>query len=414
MKVLISAYACNPQKGGEDSNGWNLAYQVAKSGHEVWCLTASFSRENILQKIEQVNLPNLKFIYVDVPRWVHRMYYYQVGVYYHYLVWQNRAYKIAKELHQEHTFDIVHHITLASPQLGTGLWKLPIPFMYGPLGGGQFPPRPFKRFFYNWWRMEILRYWTSHFMLKFHKNTYKAIQKSELIYVTNDETNQLIRKHGGEQVEYFLDTSLPEEFFPNSYPEREPQKKLKILWVGRLFARKGLPLVLEALGKLDPSIPFTFTIVGDGPMRNFVPKWIRENGLESKVDWRGRLPWQEVKKVYLNHDIFMFCSLRDSFGSQLLEAMAYGLPIITLNHQGARVFVPEEASIKVDVVDVNKTLEELKDAVTYIHQNPEERRRMGKAAYDFAITQTWAHKVQKVLKAYKALTESQSQEEKLV
>jgi glycosyltransferase involved in cell wall biosynthesis len=145
------------------------------------------------------------------------------------------------------------------------------------------------------------------------------------------------------------------------------------------------------------------TVLGGGFLSDRVPGWIRKNGLEERVDYRGQVSWQEVKNQYLKSDLFIFTSLRDSFGSQLLEAMAYGLPIITLNHQGARDFVPEGCSIKVPVVDPKETINALARAVEYLYGNPEKRLEMGRIGYEFALNQTWLKKALKISEYYEEI-----------
>ena len=400
MKLLVSAYACNPNKGSEQGNGWNLAYQMSKLGHEVWCFTNTKGKEDIEAFLENEPNENLHIVFVEVPNILEKLYKYQPGVYLHYVYWQRKASNIALKLHKKVRFDLIHHITLASPQLGSGMWKLGIPFVYGPLGGGQVAPKNFERYFYQWIKQEKRRDQVSNLLLKYNKNTYKALKKADLIFVTNEETHDLVSQFKPQRVEYFLDTSLPETFFPDQLPERKTDGPIKLLWVGRIFARKGLPLVLEGLAKVDQTIPFELTIVGDGPLGYKVPELIKESGLQENVNWVGRIPWHEVKEAYMNHDVFLFCSLRDSFGSQFLEALAYGLPVVTLNHQGTKIFVPDEASIKVDVNHPDETTQQIANAIKELYQNPEKRVQMGKHGFEYAANKTWTKKAVEINQKY--------------
>jgi hypothetical protein len=47
MRVLLSAYECEPNRGREQGRGWNCVLQLAKLGHEVWVLTPLRNQELI-------------------------------------------------------------------------------------------------------------------------------------------------------------------------------------------------------------------------------------------------------------------------------------------------------------------------------------------------------------------------------
>lgn len=177
----------------------------------------------------------------------------------------------------------------------------------------------------------------------------------------------MARKNGSRNTEIWVDVGLPKEFFPKETPKRNRQKELRILWVGRLFPRKGLPLVLAALGKIKNKVPFHFTIIGDGPMKKHLPDWIRENNLEKEVRYQRYVSWEKLEEAYSSHDLFMFCSLRESCGAQYLEAMAFGLPIVTLNLHGGRTLIPNNAGIKVEVSSSKQVLNDLGYAVEFLY-----------------------------------------------
>lgn len=80
--------------------------------------------------------------------------------------------------------------------------------------------------------------------------------------------------------------------------------------------------------------------------------------------------------------------------------MASGLPIVTLNHQGARAFVPPEAGIKVPVTNPQETVNAIAQAIRELWRSPELRERMGRAAWEFARTQTWERHAARMTEFY--------------
>lgn len=372
----------------------------AKLGHEVWCLTTVEGKENIEAEVKKLALPNLHIVFVEVPKLIDLAFKYHLGFYLHYVVWQQYAFRKAKALDKNVDFDLVHHVTIGSLQLGTSLWRLNKPLFFGPAGGGQSAPKAFRKYFYKWWKEEVARSLISKLLLAINPDVKKTMRYASLVLTTNEDTYYMASKAGALNPQMFLDTSLPEDFFPTTCPVRTPTETLKILWVGRLFARKGLPVVLEALSRVRPELKFELTILGDGLMHDFVPQWIQEYKLTGKVTWKGLVPWEEVQEAYTKHDLFMFCSLRDSSPAQFLEAMAYGLPIITLDLHGGKALVPDAASIKVPVSSPEQTSYELARAVERLYDNPNLRNQMGKVGYNFAKTQTWPIKTKHINNLY--------------
>ena len=402
MKLLLSAYACEPNKGSELGNGWNWALECARLGYEVWCLTTPDGKANIEAELNLVKEPNLHMVYVSVPEWVNKASNYQAGVYLHYLYWQQVAYKKAKELSQKINFDVVHHITLGSLQMSTALWRLKKPLIFGPVGGGQKAHGALKKYFYHWLKMEVARDIVSMLLVKFNPNVRNTMRYASKILVTNEDTYKLARDNGASNPEMFLDTSLPESFYPKQMPQRNRTGVLKILWVGRVYPRKGLPLVLDALSKVRKDLNFELTLIGDGPAGYMIPQWLKQFELEDKVKVMGQVPWEKVQQAYLTHDLFFFCSLRDSFASQYLEAMAYGLPLISLNLYGVKAFVPDNAAIKITPTTAEQTCEELAKAVEYFYDNPEELKRYGENAFVYAKEHTFKKKIDQISAYYNA------------
>jgi glycosyltransferase involved in cell wall biosynthesis len=208
------------------------------------------------------------------------------------------------------------------------------------------------------------------------------------------DTLRLVKRLGANRGHLTADTAVPPGYADHAAPRTlTVGETLRIVWVGRLFPIKGLRLALEALSSVR-DVPWHLTIVGGGRLAPEVPGWLRELTIESRVDWLGQISWREVKDAYQKAHIMLFSSLRDSMGAQLYEALGSGLPVVALNHHGARDMLPGSAAVKVDVGTPQETIGNLSTAIRHINANPETVHQMSEAALEFAATHTWEKKVQ--------------------
>ena len=404
MKVLLSAYACEPNRGSEEGFGWNWSTHLAREGHEVWVATRPLAREAIERELAERPIPNLHFIYIDIPDRYKRFIKGLFGVYAHYFLWQRAAYREATAFLEKEDVDLVHHVTWGSLIGGSWMWRLQKPFIFGPVGGGQVAPKTFKEYFPTRWRQESLRTWITEHIMPLHPTVRRMLRHTDILLATNSETLEAALGMGARSARLFLDTGLPSHYFGEEAKTEFREDRLNILWVGRLLERKALQLSLQTVAKLE--IPFSMTILGDGPQDHLAPQWIEELGLEDNVKWLGRVPWSDVQRAYQEHEVFLFTSLRDSFGSQLLEAMSNGLAIVTLDHQGGRDFVPNGAGIRVPPTQPDKTIVELAEALTSIYQNPQNLKAMSKTGLEFARRHEWSLKAAQMSEMYRSLVKS--------
>ena len=115
--------------------------------------------------------------------------------------------------------------------------------------------------------------------------------------------------------------------------------ELRILYVGSGFARKGVPALIEAAGKLK--IPFRLFIVGKG-RTSALKRRAERLGISERVVFSG--PVRDVEKYYLGCDVFAFPTLYDPFSNATLEAMACGLPVVTSAFNGVSELIEEGES----------------------------------------------------------------------
>ncbi|WP_405415797.1 glycosyltransferase [Maribacter sp. Asnod1-A12] len=110
----------------------------------------------------------------------------------------------------------------------------------------------------------------------------------------------------------------------------EKNKILKLITVGSLTSRKGHLRIIKVLKDLQ--IPFTYTIVGDGELKEEIYNTIELYSLTEKV---RHIPFSnEVSKLLQEHDLFLLGSFVEGFPNVLLETCAVGTPVIAFNAPG--------------------------------------------------------------------------------
>jgi glycosyltransferase involved in cell wall biosynthesis len=400
MRVALVGHACSPYFGSEPGLTWNWAKHLARH-HEVHVVThpqysVDIDKETAL--LPEGSRPIFHYVNLEsrFDPWVPLRG--EQGIRLHYRFWQPRATKCVAELAADKKFDLVHHVSWAAFNHPPTLWKTGLPFVWGPVGGGQTWPTRFldyagKRAMLE--RGRKLAVWLS----KWNPNIISALKAAELIFATNHETADLIRRVGvSRRMEMYFDNGTPAARLLDR-PHAPRPGPITLLWAGRCEPRKGLPIALRALAQARHR-DVKLVVAGDGPDKANSEALARQLNIQDRVSFLGRVQWQRMFDLFDEASVFLFTSLRDSTGSVVLEAMARGLPIITLDHHGIGYLVTNEFGVKVPVAEPEQTVGDFAAAIDRLAADSALRYRMGEEALRVAAANMWDQRAARMTQWY--------------
>lgn len=194
------------------------------------------------------------------------------------------------------------------------------------------------------------------FVNKYQMEKCGALDKSVFIPngidpVTRSESTSFLEKHGIRQGEY-------------------------LLAVGRLTPEKGLEYLVEAANRL-PQVQ-QVVIAGASDHDSAYREQLEKLDTRKKVVFTGFTIGEDLRQLYSHARCFVLPSVNEGFPMVMLEAMAYGLPILCSDIPGTRqVDLPEEDYFTVKDVD------SLCNAITRLLDAPNERRHYDLEKYDW-------------------------------
>jgi glycosyltransferase involved in cell wall biosynthesis len=387
MRILATAYACRPGFGSEDGNGWWLADQLRRFG-DVWVMTPSHNRESIEASFrapparEQSERGRINFVYVDVPGWAADSKPANRWRRTHYNLWQLRIVQVARRLEREVGFDVVHHLTYGQYWSGSWMGTLGIPFVWGPVGGGESAPAALVAALPDDGRRYERNRDLARSVGRRTLPVARAARGATLALAATDETRRAIELLGARRVEVMPTGALPDgDYASLSSIRRAPAEDgFRIMCVGRLEHWKGFHLAVEAFATFAREAPDSeLWIVGDGPAHAHLRELARLHRLEDKVLLLGRLPRSEVLDRLARTHALAHPSFHDSAGWATLEAAAAGLPVICLDLGGPALQVTADTGIKVSVDDAPHIVAALADGFATLAADPCHAARLGAA-----------------------------------
>ena len=124
-------------------------------------------------------------------------------------------------------------------------------------------------------------------------------------------------------------------FMPSSKKQSFADGVLRLVSVGSLLENKNHVFQIEVVKILvDRGVKITLNMVGDGVTRDKVMQKIKDCGVEAQVQLHGNV--NNVEEYLWQSDIFIHSAFSEAFGLVLLEAMAAGLPVVSLDGGGNR------------------------------------------------------------------------------
>ncbi len=404
LKILLIAYACEPDSGSEPGTGWNTALSLAKR-NEVTVATRANNRipvEAALARIDEEKRPS--FLFLDPPAWTLRLKSRRImptQIFYYF--WQR---EVARQLRSSgECYEVLHQITFNSFEVPPmAFHDLSGAKVWGPIGGGQTAPEGLIDCFgpegtrKERWRNRRVRLSAKSPWVR------KALHCSDHVFFANAETHALLGAHCEGKSGLMIDVGVDiKKFSPGT--ESPKGSGVTFLAAGRLDPRKGISLIIEAFAELESDCPDAhLLIVGDGPERSRLESIVAAHGLDERITLTGVVGHEMMRRSFETADVFVFPSLRDTSGAVVLEAMAMSLPVVCLDHQGGAQMVGDDRGLRVSVGSHKATINGLRDAMIHLAKNSGLRHELGKNAQEWvAANYDWSIKAAKFEAIYHEL-----------
>jgi glycosyltransferase involved in cell wall biosynthesis len=409
VKVLIGAYACEPSQGSEPAVGWHWAQEAVRAGHDVWVVTRRNNRRAIEAALTASEGRAPHFEYLDLPRpllWAKRRFGH-LGLLLYYYCWQVALIAVARRLHRRVGFDVAHHVTFVSDTLPSGLCVLPVPFVWGPVGGSthRLPHSialdlpPYAR------RHERVRVTLQLLLRRVDPFVALTRWRAKLILVYTQEALAALSRRERRRARVIVHIGVSEDEPPHRSARAPDPGRLRILTGGRLVHWKGHDLLIEGFARFirnTPDAGGVLTITGTGRYRPALEALAAREGVGDRIEFVGLLPRREdVFALMDDCDLFALPTLRDGPPVALLEAMAFGLPVLCLDLGATAELVPDGVGMKIAPKSRESVVAQIAEACAWTSEHSADAVAMGMAARRYALVHhDWSRIGEEIERAY--------------
>lgn len=386
MRILISAYACNPYGGSEPGVGWTAVCRIARN-HDVWVLTDIHNKpgwdkgreEGVIPSNVQVRFVRERASAIRNPFIAH------IDSWLSYAAFNRLVLQAAEAWHREVGFDLCHQVTIAAWRMPSPLWRLPIPFVWGPIGGAGYIPAAFRGMLSVSSRLfERARDFQT--ALASRTRAFRdCIRESAVVFAANEETEEFLKPFRGDKPLVRLPiASLPAEKVARfKRPENVllPGGPLQLFAGGNMEGRKGVSLALKALAMVkEAGVDFHYTIGGGGPEIASLKTLAMRLGLAAQVTFHSGFGGDDYVRQLQATDVYFLPSFRESTPVTLLEACLAGCYPVVADTSAQGEIVRMAGGKAIPVKDMDSLIKGLAEAVIWCAQHRDELRQLAAAS----------------------------------
>jgi glycosyltransferase involved in cell wall biosynthesis len=399
MRILLSAYACEPYRGSEPGVGWNWASELQRHGNSLVVLT----RTSLRPKIEQFfsanpTAPRPEFVYYELPAPL--LYLFRKGwlpeqIYY--VIWQMFCVPTARQAAQDHKSELVWHVTLGTIRLPCFLWRLGKPFVYGPAGGGERTPFNMRTDYSLYAHAKDNLRDALNWLSRIDPMMRAVFAKADLILARTPESAQFVSRRLRDKVRIVHEVGVVQVA-----PADAVRTSLRrVLYVGNFRYWKGVRIAMRAFGEfIRLGGVGRFTMVGQGPEEPMLRQLAKDANVDHLIDW---IPWMEQRhlwRIYDEHDVFLFPSLHDSGGTVVVEALSRGLPVVCIDLGGPGQIVNNDAGFVQPTAGrtAPEVSVELGRVLKRLFDDPAEFKRLSAGALAHAEDFRWSARAARALR----------------
>ena len=275
-------------------------------------------------------------------------------------------------------YDLVHRVTPLSPTVSSPIARrckeAGIPFLMGPINGGL----PWPRGFDAERRQE--REWLSYVRgaYKMMPGRRRTLEAASAIIVGSQHTLTEMPDGVRGKCIYMPENGVDLARFP-AQPNRQPNRPLRCIFVGRLVPYKCPDVLIEAAEPLLARNDLSLEFCGDGPMMGALRQQAKDLGLTESITFHGNVPHTELQRIFSKADLFTFPSIREFGGAVVIEAMALGVVPLIVDYGGPSEHVTQETGFAVPVGSREDIAASFRRQLETIVANPDQLPAMARA-----------------------------------
>lgn len=388
-KVLISAIACDPYGGSEALHGWLACHSLAALG-DLWLLVSAEHEAGIERGRANGLIPdNMCFIFIgEAKRYLENRMLARMQSWARYMSFSRSILQVAREWHEREHFDLAHHVTYSTWRVGSPLWRLDIPFIWGPISGTEvFPLRKFAHIL----SPSAKAFETARVLGGLYSRALPEVRSSlrhayHIFAAHREAVPHLAALRGTTDgisvLSYY--TFTPETvaaFARPAWSARPAAEPLKILAGGNLEGRKGVAIALQGLAIAKKAgARFFYRVTGRGSELEHLQRLAERLGIADNVAIGQGFKREDYTRELQDTDLYLLPSLREGGGLTMMEAMLAGCVPIVADAGGPGTAVADGCGVRIPIQSPEQMAGEIAVAVIRFDQNRDLVAQMGSAA----------------------------------
>lgn len=397
--ILVCAYAISPIRGSEFSVAWNYINEMSIDNNLLVLYGSAGNHMGDFDELDSWllanSIPNVSFIPVIPNQIALKLNYLNCkGIlpymfYFAYNIWHRQVYKTAKKIIEKEQIDLVHFLNPIGYREPGYLWKLNLPFIWGPIGG--VPNRPqhlFKDLTIRNKTFFTIRNWVNTIQFKYNRRLKKALNSTDLLLTATTENQKLIEKEYQRKSIYFPENAIIESDFKRRIISMENGEVCEIVWIGTIDSRKSLNFLIEALSKVN-SKNWHLHIVGQGSLKKSMQLLAEKIQISEKITWHGQIKRKDVFEILNSSHLHVITSLGEGNPTTIWETMDRGIPTISLNHCGMKDIICDKCGVKIKIDSVEQIKMDLAFVISDLIQNTSKINELSQGVFECSKKYTW-------------------------
>lgn len=404
-RLLVSAYAISPVRGSEHALGWEIVTRLGRY-FDVTVLMCEKTPSNYfyLNEIEAYirkngEIRNVHFAPVKMPESsekyskLHDKGFWP-AYYWGYNCWQKAAFAKAVELHSKQKFDATYSLNMTGFREPGYLWKLDIPFIWGPINGFHSIPFSFLRSFSKKeFAFQCMKHFANELQIRTSSRAKMAARKAALVWGVDPKAVYTLKKWKA-NAELMQETGLnPINTATSVHRKYDGERRLNLVWSGIIVSRKALNILIHALIKAE-NLNFHLTILGTGSLQNQLEK--EAEPIKSKITWTGKLPKDLAIEKVNQSDLLIHTSLSEGTPHSILEAIGLGVPVVCHDICGMASVVNDKNGFKIPYENFMVSVNFIANLLQKMQSNPEILNQRFQTIWETTNDLTWDNKVKTI------------------